>query len=268
MHAEGGGVALQLDHGGRQCTALMLAGADPLGASAIYNSANDSTPRSMQDSEIWQMVDAYATAAFRARTANMDAVEIRAGDGHLIGSFLSPYSNHRDDYWGGDALRRSHFLEEIIKATRVEVGEDFPIIVKLTAEDHIDGGINSIEALSYAMVAENAGADAIEISGGSRESDPTMLPPREMEGYYRAAGELFRSSLSIPVILTGGFRTHDAMNHAIEHGSADLIGLSRSLLRQPDLPLRMMQDGADSDCDACNKCLKFSRRKTVQCVKQ
>jgi 2,4-dienoyl-CoA reductase-like NADH-dependent reductase (Old Yellow Enzyme family) len=268
VHTEGGLVALQADHGGRQCSPLLLGGEPPLGPSAIHDPVTGATPRPMEDQEIWEVIDAFASAAFRARTAGFDALELQASRGYLISSFLSPHTNRRDDYWGGDTARRSHFLEETLKAIRQAAGNDFPIIVKLNAHDHIEGGLGPEESLGAALVSEDIGAEAVEISGGMRESPRNASPPEDKEGHYGEAGAMFRKSLSIPVILTGGFRSRAAMEGAIERGEADLIGISRALIREPDLPVLMEGGKERSDCDACSECLRFSRMKSIVCTRR
>ena len=267
VHDAGGLIALQIDHGGRQCAPLILGGQDPLAPSAVKDPATHSTPRQMQDHEIWDMVDAFASAAGRAAIAGFDAVEVQAAHGYLISSFLSPHTNRRDDYWGGDRPRRFHLLEEVLKAITSATGEDFPVIVKLNASDHIDGGLELDESVRIAAMAEAAGAAAIEISGGMRESRTGALPSPDEEGYYREAGALFRSTLRVPVILTGGFRSRETIQGALERGEADLIGMSRALIREPDLPQKMLEGKELADCDACGECTRFSRMKRVECTK-
>jgi len=267
VHLEGGLAALQIDHGGRQCSALMLGGQSPLGPSAVHDPVTGATPRAMEDHEIWEMVDAFASAALRARLAGFDALELQASRGYLISSFLSPHTNRRDDYWGGDTARRWHFMEETMKAIRQAAGDDFPVIVKLNAYDHIEGGLLPDESVRMAQMAEDLGAAAVEISGGMRESSRSDLTPEDREVHYARAGALFRQRLFIPVILTGGFRSRRDMEDALERGEADLIGLSRALIREPDLPVLMKGGKERADCDGCSECLRFSRLKKTACPK-
>ena len=269
IHAACGIAALQLSHGGRHCPPRAINWEAPLAPSEVLDTSTDTTPRAMSVPEIWQMVDSFASAAFRARASGFDAIEIGAAHGYLISSFLSPRTNLRDDYWGGDEERRSHFIEEILKAVREEVGRDFPVIVKLNCDDQIKGGTNPKEAARVAWKMELAGADAIEVSGGTRESDPPVIRKKikgdEAEGYYRASGRLFKQTLSIPVILTGGFRTRAAMEQALEAGECDLIGLSRPLICEADLPMEFFLGAEGSHCTSCNKCARFSRIDAVRC---
>ncbi len=275
IHKANGIAALQLFHGGRHSPPRVINWEAPLAPSEVFDKSTNTRPRAMSEPEIEQMVYSFASAASRARASGFDAIELHAAHGYLISSFLSPRTNLRDDFWGGDEERRSHFAEEILKAVRETVGRDFPIIIKLNADDQMPGGITPEEAARIAWKMELAGADAIEISGGTRESDPPVLRKNIQgngvngaEGYYRSSGRLFKQTLSIPVILTGGFRTRAAMEQALEAGEADLIGMFRPLVCEPDLPKKLSEGAEGSACTSCNKCARYSRIDSVRCLEQ
>ena len=146
VHEEGGRVALQLFHGGRHCPEKLIGWERAVAPSEVHDRATGKTPRALGQDEAWEMVNAFGQAAARARAAGFDAVEVHAAHGYLIGSFLSPRTNLRDDLWGGDEVRRAHFAEEVIKAVRWSVGEGFPILVKISANEHMPGGLGPDEA--------------------------------------------------------------------------------------------------------------------------
>lgn len=272
VHENGGIIFIQLTHGGRQCPPMLLGGEPPFAPSAIIEPSTGAMPRAMKDDEIWRMVDAFGESAWRAASAGFDGVEIQAAHGCLISSFLSGHTNKRNDYWGGDEERRFHFLEEVFMATRKAVGAEFPIIIKLNADDLAgSGGITPSESLRIAKRLQDIGADAVELSGGMRESNVETVKQRAGQPerpYFRDASRMFKQSLSIPVILTGGMRSREMMEDVLQSGDADMIGLSRPLLMEPDLPMRMQEGAADASmCDSCNKCARLSRREQVQCDK-
>jgi 2,4-dienoyl-CoA reductase-like NADH-dependent reductase (Old Yellow Enzyme family) len=269
VHREGGVIAVQLVHGGRQCPPLMLGGARALSPSEMYDRFTRSTSKAMEEAEIWTVVDAFADAAWRARSAGFDALELHAAHGYLISSFLSPYTNRRDDYWGGDEERRSHFAEEVLKAVRQSVGSDYPVLIKINADDLVEGGLKPGESLRHVRRLEPLGLDAVEISGGMRDSRiktirPDILAPED-EAYFRGAGKLFKDGLGIPVILTGGMRSREVMEGVLERGEADLVGMSRPLIREPDLPNLMREGKGAADCISCNKCTRFNKLPFVFC---
>ncbi len=270
VHEAGGIIALQLNHGGRQCSPLMLGGEPALAPSAVYDPSTESTPKAMTDAEIWSMVDAFANAAFRARVAGFDAIELHGAHGYLISSFLSPHTNRRDDYWGGDEGRRFHFAEEILKAIRSEVGAEYPVFMKINVDDLLPGGITPQEAGGIAHRLEDAGLDAIEVSGGMRESRVTAIKPDIMEkkdeAYFQEGAAMIKQNVTIPVILTGGLRSRKVMEEVLSSGQADLVGLSRPLIREPDLPLLFGQGHDRASCISCNECIRFSRLPHVECV--
>jgi 2,4-dienoyl-CoA reductase-like NADH-dependent reductase (Old Yellow Enzyme family) len=269
VHREGGLIAVQLVHGGRQCPPLLLGGKPPLAPSALYDRVTKTTSKAVTEADIWMVIDAFADAAWRASSAGFDAVQIHAAHGYLISSFLSPYTNQRDDYWGGDEERRSHFAEEVLKSIRQAVGTDYPVLIKINADDLIEGGLTPEESLRHVRRLEPSGLDAVELSGGMKESPiktirPDILKPED-EAYLKDAGRLFKKNMSIPVILTGGMRSRDVMEGVLKRGEADLIGISRPLIREPGLPNLMKEGKAAADCISCNKCTRFTRLPYVRC---
>lgn len=268
VHAQGGLVALQLNHGGRQCPPIMLGGEQALAPSAIYEPLTESTPRAMLDHEIWDCAEAFGDAALRARAAGFDAVELHAAHGYLISSFLSPHTNVRDDYWGGDEQRRMHFLEEVVAAVQRAVGDAFPLIVKVNVDDFVHGGLKPDAALGIAQALQAMGVHAIELSGGMRE-------PLEIEGLmdeareappFRPAARLLKQYIGVPLILTGGIRSLRVMQDILAQGEADLLGMARPLIREPDLPLKLADGRATrAACISCNKCARYSRTRRVEC---
>jgi 2,4-dienoyl-CoA reductase-like NADH-dependent reductase (Old Yellow Enzyme family) len=266
VHEAGGLVALQLAHGGRHCPPLLIGG-DALAPSPVYNPSTRTTPRAMTDPEIWEAVDAFSEAAWRAWSAGFDAVQVHAAHGCLLSSFLSPLTNRREDYWGGDEERRFHFIEEVLKAVREAVGKDYPVLVKLNADDCVKGGITPEESVRVAVRLQNMELDAVEISGGFRETRAGIAKTYSKgdEAYFRSAGKLFKSRLIIPVILTGGMRSRAVMEDVLAGGEADLIGLSRPLIREPDLPNLLEKGKEGADCVSCDKCTRFDKHKHVRC---
>ncbi len=270
VHELGGVIAIQLVHGGRQSFPILLGGSDPLAPSAVYDTSTKIMPRAMTDAEIWKVIDAFADAARRARIAGFDAVQIHGAHGYLVSEFLSPYTNRRDDYWGGDEERRFHFTEEVYKVVRKEVGDDYPLLIKMNADDLMEGGLKVDEAVRIALRLEELGLDAVEASGGMYESNlktaqPDILSPAD-EAYFRSYGKTFKSKLHIPVIVVGGMRSRSVMEDVLGKGEADLISLSRPLIREPELPNKFREGKEVADCISCNGCMDFGKLDIVECI--
>lgn len=245
--AQAGGAKLwvQLNHAGRQVPRRLAK--QPLAPSAVPMkgfAGAFAVPRAMTEEEIERMIGSFATAARVAKLAGFGGVEIHAAHGYLISQFLSGHTNRRDDAWGGDAVRRSRFLLEVVRAVRTAVGPTFPIGVKLNSADFQRGGFTIEEAMDVARALEAAGIDLLEVSGGNYEN-PAMAQrasSQEREAYFLTYAEKIRSVTSVPILLTGGMRSRAVMEDAIGSGAIDVVGLARPMTHAPELP-RQLLDG-------------------------
>ncbi len=270
VHALGGRIFIQLVHGGRQCFPSLLGGQSPIAPSAVYDPSTKIIPREMTNEEIWDVIESFGSAARRAVEAGFDGIQLHAAHGYLINEFLSPHTNRRDDYWGGDDERRFHFLEEIYDLIRKEVAYSVPIIIKMNADDFVEKGLTPYDSLRIALRLQSIGLNAIEISGGMYESGNktaqlNILKP-EQEAYFRGYASLFKAELNIPVILVGGIRSKSIAEDILKANDADLIALSRPLIREPDLPNKFKQGKERADCISCNGCMRFTKLDVVRCT--
>jgi 2,4-dienoyl-CoA reductase-like NADH-dependent reductase (Old Yellow Enzyme family) len=270
VHRLDGTIIMQISHGGRQCFPALLGGAQPIAPSAVYDPSTKITPRAMDDSEIWELIDAFADAARRAMYAGFDGVQIHAAHGYLVNEFLSPHTNRRDDYWGGDEERRFHFIEEMFEAMKKEIVSTFPIMVKMNAEDFIEGGLTVTESLRIAKRLESIGLSAVEVSGGMFEAGKMTVRPNiekeEQEAYFGEASGMFARELFIPVMTVGGIRSRSVAEDILQKEDAELVSLSRPLIREPDLPLKFMQGKERADCISCNNCMRFQKLDMIRCT--
>lgn len=262
VHDAGGRIALQVSHGGRY--ALKLPGVVRIGPSTI-ESKGEVQCREMTDREISMLVTQFADAARRAKTAGFDAIQIHAAHGYLVSQFLSPYFNKRTDAYGGAAVNRARLLLDIVRAIRREVGERFPVLVKLNCQDYLEGGYTVEDMLEVASLLQEASVDAIEMSGGNHvggifgEFFPARKGRSKEEGkpYYLAEARLFKDRINIPLMLVGGIRSLQWAEHIASQGYADFVSLCRPLIREPDL-IRRWQSGdtRQSSCVSDNGCFK------------
>ncbi len=282
IHAHGALAALQLQHAGKVATRDIAAGrplwvpslpskGDDMGAGLMQDLTADEIARlvanlsgesariafhEMTKADIAAMVERFAAAADRARRAGFDGVEIHAGHGYLIASFLSPASNHRTDEYGGSLENRARFLVETIKAVREAAGPDMAVWCRLDAcEKRIEGGITLEDARATARLAEAAGADAIHVSayanpyiGAAFTEAPLVHEPAGFLGYAAA----IKRDVSIPVIAVGRLSPERA-EEAIAAGEADFVAMARPLLADPDLP-RKLREGRRREVRPCVYC--------------
>jgi 2,4-dienoyl-CoA reductase-like NADH-dependent reductase (Old Yellow Enzyme family) len=270
VHNLGGSIIIQLVHGGRQSFPALLGGDQPVAPSAVPDPSTRITPRAMDDGEIWAIIESFGDAARRSMYAGFDGIQLHAAHGYLINEFLSPHTNRRDDYWGGDEERRFHFAEEICRAMRREIGESYPVMIKMNADDCIEGGLEPKESVRIAKRLEDMGICAFEVSGGMYEARNStvrtdILIP-EQEAYFRYAAGLFKRHLNLPVMLVGGMRSRPVMEDVLLKGDADLISISRPLIREPDLPNKMAEGKEKADCISCNGCMRFNKLDVVRCT--
>jgi 2,4-dienoyl-CoA reductase-like NADH-dependent reductase (Old Yellow Enzyme family) len=258
-HAGGGRIALQINHGGRQCDRTCTP--QTIAPSAVPTPSGHA-PREMTTHEIVEAIDAFAQAAGRARQAGFDAVQLHGAHGYLIGQFLSPHTNRRSDAWGGDFERRLRFLASVCEAVRGQVGADYPLFIKLGLTDNLErvtDGLTPDQGLRIVARLADLGLDAVEISGGngggsdfnSRLAVGTKVP----EAYFRSLARQAKATTSLPVILVGGLRSRAVMDDILASGDADLLALCRPLIREPDLPRRLQSGAATvSACISGGRC--------------
>ncbi len=261
VHQEGGVIFCQLVHVGGQASSKVI-GETPLAPSAIESFGNKELPREMTTKDISAIVACFGEAARRAKKAGFDGVQLHGAHGYLINQFLSPLCNQREDDYGGDASRRMRFLEEVYTTVRSAVGSDYPVSIKLTASDNIQGGFNLNEAVAVAQRLEVLGIDAIEVSSGtptSGEMNPVRqkIDSPDQEAYNAEFASAIKHAVEIPVILVGGLRSCGVMQELLWRGDADLFALSRPLIREPKLPnLWQEDDNHISTCISCNGCFR------------
>lgn len=189
--------------------------------------------RELTVEEIQNLEEAFADAAERAQKAGLDGIEIHAAHGYLLSQFFSPIVNHRTDQYGADTIEnRIRFTRETLEAIRRRTGEDFLISVRMGGVDGIEGGTEPEDCAKAAAILEKAGADLIHISGGIKGY---RIKGYDGPGYFRKITALVKQQIKIPVILTGGVTTLEEAETLLEQEKADLIGIGRALLKNPDL---------------------------------
>lgn len=245
----GSAVWVQINHPGRQSPRTLSP--RPVAPSAVALPGAGgmfAQPRVLSDAEIRDLVRRFAATARIVVDAGFDGVQIHGAHGYLISQFLSPLSNLRTDAWGGSPENRRRFVLEVYRAIRAEVGPAVPVGIKLNSADFQKGGFAEDESLEVVRALAAEGIDLLEISGGTYTSsamlgvdDSLKESTRKREAYFLAYAERVRAELpDLPLMLTGGFRTAEAMVDAVASGAVDLVGLGRPLAVQPDFPADLL----------------------------
>jgi 2,4-dienoyl-CoA reductase-like NADH-dependent reductase (Old Yellow Enzyme family) len=261
VHRENGKIVLQLAHAG--CRAIPdLTGQEPAGPSAGESEAGAHC-RQMSIADIRATTEAFAGGAARAKAAGFDGVQIHAAHGYLLSQFLSPYYNKRDDAYGGPLSHRTRMVLEVLHAIRDEVGAAYPVLIKMNSDDFVENGLSEEEMVQVAGMLEEAGIDAIELSGGTSDSGklipvrPGKIDSVEKEVFYRPAAVRYKEKIGTPLLLVGGIRSHEVAEELVGSGLTDYISLSRPLIREPRLIQRWKAgDTGKSTCLSDNLCFK------------
>ncbi|MCM6773725.1 nitroreductase family deazaflavin-dependent oxidoreductase [Nocardia sp. CDC159] len=224
-------VWVQLNHPGRQSNPI-ASRRRPVAPSAVaLGIPGMPTPRALTEAEIHDIIDRFATAARIVETAGFDGVQIHGAHGYLVSQFLSPLANRRTDAWGGDPQRRARFVIEVARAIRAAVSPGFAVGIKLNSADFQRGGFSEEESRAVVERLAAEQLDLIEISGGSYES-PAMMgrsaSTRAREAYFLEYAQTVRAlARTVPLAVTGGFRTRAVMAEAVESGACDVVGVGR-----------------------------------------
>ena len=246
---------VQLSHAGRQTPKLIAS--EPVGPSEIglaLPGGRFGKPRALTNDEIRDVIRRFATAAGIVKQTGFSGVQVHSAHGYLLSEFLSPRVNRRDDQWGGSLENRARLLLETVRAVRTAVGPDFAVGVKLNSADFQQGGFSFDDCLGVVALLNGEGVDLLEISGGNYEqprlmgidgmepifTEPVRESTRAREAYFFDYALAVRDVATMPLMVTGGFRTIDGMNEALAGGEIEMIGLGRPLCVDPDLPEKLL----------------------------
>jgi 2,4-dienoyl-CoA reductase-like NADH-dependent reductase (Old Yellow Enzyme family)/thioredoxin reductase len=268
IHKEDGKIVVQINHAGRQ-TSASITGSPIVAPSAIPCPVRNEMPRELSHEGIQNIVEAFGQAAWRVKEAGADGVEIHMAHGYLINQFLSPFSNKREDEYGGDADRRMRLALEVLRTVRNKVGPDFPVLCRLSADEYVEGGLKIEDSKEIAKALERNGADALHISACVAVSGYLNHPPYYAEeGVFAHLAQGIKSIVSIPVIAVGRIRTPALANQILEEKKADLISMGRALIADPDLPTKALQGRTEEiiPCISCNRCILSIRKGALQCA--
>lgn len=297
IHREGAACSIQLGHGGDMAK-RSVTGTRPMAPSRQLNLYGPTFPRTMNKQDIDQIVEAYGRAVHLSRESGFDAVEIHAGHGYLISQFLSPFTNKRRDEFGGKLENRSRFMNMVIERVKKEASNDLAVLVKMNMRDGFTGGMQTEESLQVAKMLEDAGVDALVLSGGFVSRSPMYILRGAMpiktlasgindlatksfvrlfgnfliksepfqESYFLEDALKFRDHLKMPLVYVGGLISRERIDSVLAQGF-EFVAIARALIKDPDFINKLMEkELSTSTCDTCNHCIAVMYNGKVSCI--
>ena len=253
VHKHGACIAIQLNHAGASAMSSRI-GMQPVSASDVPSKAGGEIPRPLEKDEIMHIVKKYGEAAKRAQICGFDAVEIHAGHSYLISQFLSPITNKRTDEFGGSAENRARFAKLVIEEVRKQVGPFFPIFVRISADELMEGGNTLEDTLEYLKYFEKE-VDVFDVSCGLNGSIQYQIDANYLkDGWKSYLAKAIREKFNKPVITCGNIRDPKVAEEILESEDADFVGLGRQLIADPNWPNKAKYGKEDEirKCISCN----------------
>ncbi|SCZ06250.1 oxidoreductase [Alkaliphilus peptidifermentans] len=255
IHKYDSKIFVQLHHPGREGHASLIEGRQIVAPSAIMCKVVQEMPRELTTSEIEGLVKKFVTGAKMAQMAGADGVELHAAHGYLINQFISPYTNKRNDKYGGHFVNRMRFITEMILGIKHICGADFPISVRIDGDEFLEGGLKIEDAIKVARYLESIGIDAINVSAGTYETSLTIIEPISFpQGWKRHLAQAIKNAVKIPVIAVNVVRKPEFAESLIKEGTVDFVGVGRGQLADPEWGIKAME-GRDQEIRPCISCL-------------
>ncbi len=255
LQSHGTKTAAQLFHAGRYAFSFLMDGEQSVSASAVPSKLTRETPRALSIPEIKEIIEHFASAAVRAREAGFDAVELIGSTGYLISQFLSPLSNKRDDEYGGSLENRARFGVEVIQAVKRACGADYPVIMRHSGAELMEGGNSIDDSVEIARLFEKAGADAISIQVGWHESRVPTVATSVPRGAFVFLADKMRPALEVPIITCNRINDPSLAERILAEGNADFVAMARALNADPHFPKKVREGRLDDiiPCTGCNE---------------
>ena len=251
MHQLGTKVGIQLYHAGRYAAGSKKI----LAPSPVYSTFSRATPLEMSHHDIQEAITAWIEGAKKVEQAGFDLIEILASAGYLISQFLSPLTNLRTDEYGGSFDNRCRFAKEVIQGVKAAIGSNMVLCVRVAGNDFVPGSNTNDEAVAFAKLCEQWGADLINVTGGWHETKVPQLPGEVPHGAFSYLAGAIKEAVSIPVLASNRFNLPEFAEEALALEVADLIGFGRPLIADPELPNKLMRGEYDTICHCigCNQ---------------
>jgi 2,4-dienoyl-CoA reductase (NADPH2) len=255
IKAAGARAWVQLFHAGAYSHPMFVDGQQPIAPSAVYSRYSQTTPREMTVEDIHQVQEAFAQGAERAKAAGFDGIEILASAGYLITQFLSPRTNQRTDDYGGSFENRVRFPRELIELVRKRLGSNYPLTIRMAGDDFVRDSNTNTDTPEFARVYEQAGVDAINVTGGWHESRIPQLPMHLPRSAFAFLALNIKKVVSVPIIASNRISDPNSAEQIIKDGYADMVNLGRVLIADPEWPQKAFEGRVDEirPCVGCSQ---------------
>lgn len=255
VHQYDSKILLQLHHPGREISSRSLGGVQPVAPSPIACKVVGETPRELTEAECEDLIRKFVTGAVYAKMAGFDGVELHAAHGYLLNQFLSPYTNKRTDRFGGSPENRMTFIREIILGIHRACGSAFPVSVRLSCDEYIEGGLTPADGVWIARQLEQLGVAAIDVSAGIYESGYASIEPQGLpEGWKKHLAAEIKKNVSIPVIAVNNIKYPATAERYLEEGVCDFVAIGRGQLADPRWGAKA-KAGRDDEIRKCLGCM-------------
>lgn len=253
LHKHGACAAIQINHSGASAMPDRINGLTPVSSSNIPSKTGGTIPKELNKEEILDIAKKYGKAAKRAQIAGFDAVEIHAGHSYLISQFLSPIYNKRTDEFGGSPENRARFAKLVIDKVRDEVGALFPISLRVSADEFIEGG-NTLDDTLKLLEYLNEEVDIYNVSAALNDSIQFQIDTMTLEDGWRSyMSKAVKERFGKATIITGNIRNPEIASKILENNEADFIGMGRGLIADPNW-VEKVQNGKEDSIRKCISC--------------
>lgn len=297
IHAAGAKASIQIGHCGNM-THRSTAGCTPVGASTGFNLYSPTFVRGLRRDELPALARDFGEAVRVARQAGFDCVEVHCGHGYMISQFLSPYTNHRRDEYGGSLANRMRLMQMVMEEVMTAAGSDMGVLVKTNMRDGFRGGMEIEECLEVARELERLGTHALVLSGGFVSKAPMYVMRGQMpiysmthymkqlwlkwgvravgrymipavpfkELYFLEDARVFRRELKMPLVYVGGVCSRQDMETVIDREGFEFLQMGRAVLRDPGFVEKVRRGECDAcGCDHVNFCIARMYSRQMAC---
>ncbi|WP_296558067.1 FAD-dependent oxidoreductase [uncultured Acetobacterium sp.] len=263
-------VFVQLHHPGRETKSHLIGGKQIVAPSAIMCQVTQEMPRALSTEECEGLVKKFIKGAVIAKTCGADGVELHVAHGYLLNQFVSPYSNKRTDKYGGSFQNRLRMVSEIITGIKYMCGADFPISVRISADEFVEGGLKIDESIKIARTLESYGIDAINVSSGTYESATTIIESGSYpQGWKKHLADAVRKNVKIPVIAVNNIKDPETAEQLLQDGVCDFVGVARGTLADPYWVKKAKEGKSDQirKCIGCLNCFaELTQGRHIKCT--